>query len=290
MLLQINDVADVIIIFGKWLSGSRVGIVIEKKEAKPKIRTVQTADTAEFATSVGPIHHHKLVVTSTLFSPELPSLQEAIPSLSLICLLVGSCVCVCVCVCAHTLSRLLCLTVFDLWTEACQALLSEGSSKQEYQSGWSCPPPAFYVASIGRPVLYHQCHLGNPCLLVRLCSCHTQSMQQLKAPLKKEVKPCHSFLHSDRQGSHDDPLGFPWSSSFLFVLLVFAPAWIHSSPSGCLLLFKHTQGALAPGPLHYLFSLPRMFFPHSPTELTFYLLHIFAQISFSNATYTSHTI
>ena len=40
MLLQINDVADVIIIFGKQLSGSRVGIVIEKKEAKPKIRTV----------------------------------------------------------------------------------------------------------------------------------------------------------------------------------------------------------------------------------------------------------
>ena len=64
--------ADVVIIFSKLMSGSRVGIVIEEKEAKPRIRTVQAAGTAELATSVGPIHHHNLVVTSTPISSRAP--------------------------------------------------------------------------------------------------------------------------------------------------------------------------------------------------------------------------
>ena len=48
------------------------------------------------------------------------------------------CVCVCVCV----LSYLICGRLFaTLWTVADQASLSMRFSRQEYWSGWPCPPP-----------------------------------------------------------------------------------------------------------------------------------------------------
>ena len=35
-----------------------------------------------------------------------------------------------------------CLTLFEtLWTVVCQASLSMGSSREEYWSGFPCPPP-----------------------------------------------------------------------------------------------------------------------------------------------------
>ena len=51
-----------------------------------------------------------------------------------------------------------------LWTVACQASLSMGFSRQEYLSGFLCPPPGdlpdpgvkpTHVSYIGRWVLYH---------------------------------------------------------------------------------------------------------------------------------------
>ena len=41
--------------------------------------------------------------------------------------------------CAQSLQS--CPALFDLWTVACQALLSMGFSRQEYWSGFPCPPP-----------------------------------------------------------------------------------------------------------------------------------------------------
>ena len=58
-----------------------------------------------------------------------------------------------------------------------QAPLSMGFSRQEYWSGLPCSPPgnlpdwAFvsYGSWIGRRVLYHQGHLGSPCLYLGEC-------------------------------------------------------------------------------------------------------------------------
>ena len=60
-----------------------------------------------------------------------------------------------------------------LWTVACQAPLSMGFSRQEYQSGLPCcppgdlPDPGLELASlrstcIGRWAFYHEHHLGSP--------------------------------------------------------------------------------------------------------------------------------
>ena len=59
-----------------------------------------------------------------------------------------------------------------LWTEAHQAPLSMGFSRQEYCSGLPFPSPGdlpnpgiestSHVSCTGRRVLYHKCHLGNP--------------------------------------------------------------------------------------------------------------------------------
>ena len=43
-------------------------------------------------------------------------------------------------VCVHAKLLQSCLTV-SLWTVACQAPLSMGFSRQEYWSGFPCPPP-----------------------------------------------------------------------------------------------------------------------------------------------------
>ena len=46
------------------------------------------------------------------------------------------------CVCACLLSRFICVWLFaTLWIVACQAPSSIGFSRQEYWSGWPCPPP-----------------------------------------------------------------------------------------------------------------------------------------------------
>ena len=45
-------------------------------------------------------------------------------------------------VCACMLSRFSCVQLFVmLWTIACRAPLSMGFSRQEYWSGFPCPPP-----------------------------------------------------------------------------------------------------------------------------------------------------
>ena len=59
-----------------------------------------------------------------------------------------------------------------LWTEAPQAPLSMGFSRQEYWTGLPCPAPgdlpdpgiklASHVSCVGRWVLYHWCHLWSP--------------------------------------------------------------------------------------------------------------------------------
>ena len=60
-----------------------------------------------------------------------------------------------------------------LWTVSHQVPLCVGFSRQEYQSGQSCPPPGdppgpgmetvvSEVSCIGRQVLCHQCHLRTP--------------------------------------------------------------------------------------------------------------------------------
>ena len=50
--------------------------------------------------------------------------------------------CLCVCVCVHVLSCFSCVQLCaTLWTLAYHAPLSVGLSRQEYWSGWLCPPP-----------------------------------------------------------------------------------------------------------------------------------------------------
>ena len=54
------------------------------------------------------------------------------------------CVCVCVCVraCARVLCHFSCVLLFAVpWTVAHQARLSMGFSRQEYWTGFPCPPP-----------------------------------------------------------------------------------------------------------------------------------------------------
>ena len=55
------------------------------------------------------------------------------------------CVCVCVCVCAraHALSHSILSNSSQLWTVVYQAPLSTGSSRQEYWSRLSFPPPKY---------------------------------------------------------------------------------------------------------------------------------------------------
>ena len=54
------------------------------------------------------------------------------------------------------------------WTVAYQAPLSMGFSRQEYWGGLPCSPPGdlpdsgIKPMSLGRWVLYHECHLGSP--------------------------------------------------------------------------------------------------------------------------------
>ena len=56
------------------------------------------------------------------------------------------------------------------WTVAHQAPLSMGSCRQEYWSGFPCPPPGESswprdgtpVSRAGRRVLYHERHVGRP--------------------------------------------------------------------------------------------------------------------------------
>ena len=80
------------------------------------------------------------------------------------------CISLCVCVLSHFSRVRLSVT---LWTITHQALLSMGSSRQEHWSGLPFPSvkgssPSrdqthiSYVSCIGRQVLYHYCHLGNP--------------------------------------------------------------------------------------------------------------------------------
>ena len=83
------------------------------------------------------------------------------------------CVCVCVCVCervsewvlSHFSHVWLCVA---LWTVACQAPLSVGFSRQEYWSGWPCPPlghlpnPGIKPASLMSPALAGRLPLAPP--------------------------------------------------------------------------------------------------------------------------------
>ena len=68
--------------------------------------------------------------------------------------------------CVHAKSPQSCLILCDLWTLALQAPLSMGFSRQEYWSGFPCPPPGdlpdpgikpvfLNVSCISRQVLYH---------------------------------------------------------------------------------------------------------------------------------------
>ena len=76
---------------------------------------------------------------------------------------------------ACVLSCFSCVRLFaTLWTVACQAPLSMGFSEQEYWSGVPCSPPGESeegieptppISCIGRPVIYHWCHLGSLFLL-----------------------------------------------------------------------------------------------------------------------------
>ena len=108
---------------------------------------------------------------------------------------VSSSVCVYVCVHAHAGTHTcaqLCPTLFMcpctrrhmhtyvlscvLWTVACQAPPSMGSSRQEYRSGLTCPPPGkssrprdwthFSCITCGFVTLHH--HLGSPFLICRM--------------------------------------------------------------------------------------------------------------------------
>ena len=61
-----------------------------------------------------------------------------------------------------------CLTLCDSWTEAHQAPLSMGFSRQEYWSGLSCPPPEIFPTQGSNPgllhckqILYHLSHQGK---------------------------------------------------------------------------------------------------------------------------------
>ena len=51
------------------------------------------------------------------------------------------CVCVCVCVCVYAASLQSCFTLYDpMDCIACQAPVSMGFSREEYWSGYPCPP------------------------------------------------------------------------------------------------------------------------------------------------------
>ena len=66
-------------------------------------------------------------------------------------------VCVCVCVCARVHMRGLShVQLFTTpWTIAHQAPLSIGSSRQEYSSGWPCPPQKIFPTQGLNPGLLH---------------------------------------------------------------------------------------------------------------------------------------
>ena len=83
------------------------------------------------------------------------------------------CVCVCVCVRAHALSCFHCVRLHTtLCIVARQAALSMGFFRQEYWSGFPCPPPGDLSNSgiepesltstyFGGRVLYHKYYLGS---------------------------------------------------------------------------------------------------------------------------------
>jgi len=72
------------------------------------------------------------------------------------------------------------MTLCDLWTVACQALLSMGFSRQKYWNGLPCPPPGDIPNSEIKPISracscvagrlslslhYHQCYVMYACTL-----------------------------------------------------------------------------------------------------------------------------
>ena len=76
-----------------------------------------------------------------------------------------------------------CLTLCDLWTVPRQAPLSKGFSRQEYWSGWLCPPPGdlpdpgIKPTSLKSPALADvffttSTTLGSPCLVVEIGNSH----------------------------------------------------------------------------------------------------------------------
>ena len=77
----------------------------------------------------------------------------------------------------HTKSLQLC-PFATLQTDAYQAPLSMGFSRQEYWSGLPCPAPGnipgpgielcLLPLLYGRQVLYHQRHLGSPCISLNI--------------------------------------------------------------------------------------------------------------------------
>ena len=81
-------------------------------------------------------------------------------------------VCVCVCACSVMSDNVI------PWTVVRQALLSMELSREEYWSRLPFPPPGNLpdpgiklgssVSSIGRWILYHCCHLGNPFMYISL--------------------------------------------------------------------------------------------------------------------------
>ena len=76
--------------------------------------------------------------------------------------------------CLHAKSFQLCPTLCNpMDCSPPDSSVSMGFSRQEYWSGWLCPPPgglpgpgikptSAYVSCIGRQVLYHLCHPGSP--------------------------------------------------------------------------------------------------------------------------------
>ena len=75
-----------------------------------------------------------------------------------------------------------------LWTEACQAPLSIGFSRQEYWRGLSCLPPGdlpdpaiFYVSCSSRRVLYHKWE-GDLAMREQLKDCKRQPTPYLLTP------------------------------------------------------------------------------------------------------------
>ena len=86
----------------------------------------------------------------------------------------------CVCV----ISRFRCFWLFaTLWTVARQASLSMGFSRQEYRSGWPCPPPGIFLTQGSNPLLL--------CLL---------NWQEGSLPLAPTGKPFCGYINPNLSG------------------------------------------------------------------------------------------